>query len=80
VTPVNASGFLIADGAVWIEHAAGGFTYIDDETVTALAVRFDTLGSESYRASEPAALIERLAGTWAAGGHPLIQTPTAATA
>jgi hypothetical protein len=35
----------------------------DDETVTALAVRFDTLGSESYRASESAALIERLAGT-----------------
>jgi hypothetical protein len=45
-----------------------------------LAVRFDTLRSESYRASESAALIERLAGTWAAGGHPLTQTPTAGTA
>jgi hypothetical protein len=78
--PVNASGFLMADSAVWIEHAAGGFTYTDDETVAALAVRFDTLRSESYRASESAALIERLAGTWAAGGHPLTQTPTAATA
>ena len=70
----------MADNAVWIEHAAGGFTYTDDETVTALSVRFDTLRSESYRASESAALIERLAGTWAAGGHPLTQTPTAATA
>jgi Domain of unknown function (DUF5753) len=78
--PANASGFLMADDAVWIEHAAGGFTYTDDETVTALAVRFDTLRSESYRASESAALIERLAGTWAAGGNPLTQTPTAATA
>jgi hypothetical protein len=78
--PVNASGFLMADDAVWIEHAAGGFNYTDDETVTALAVRFDTLRSDSYRASESAALIERLAGTWAAGGHPLTQTPTAATA
>jgi hypothetical protein len=78
--PVNASGFLMADNAVWIEHAAGGFTYTDDETVTALSVRFDTLRSESYRASESAALIERLAGTWAAGGNPLTQTPTAATA
>jgi transcriptional regulator with XRE-family HTH domain len=78
--PVNASGFLMADNAVWIEHAAGGFTYTDDETVSALSVRFDTLRSESYRASESAALIERLAGTWAAGGNPLTQTPTAATA
>ena len=78
--PVNASGFLMADGAVWIEHAAGGFTYTDDETVSALSVRFDTLRSESYRASESAALIERLAGTWAAGGNPLTQTPTAGTA
>jgi transcriptional regulator with XRE-family HTH domain len=78
--PVNASGFLMADSAVWIEHAAGGFTYTDDETVTALSVRFDTLRSESHRASESAALIERLARTWAAGGNPLTQTPTAATA
>ena len=78
--PVNASGFLMADSAVWIEHAAGGFTYTDEETVTALATRFDTLRSESYRASESAALIRRLADTWTAGGHPLTQTPTAATA
>ena len=78
--PVNASGFLMADNAVWIEHAASGFTYTDDETVSALSVRFDTLRSESYRASESAALIERLAGTWAAGGNPLTPTPTAATA
>jgi hypothetical protein len=78
--PVNASGFLMADSAVWVEHAAGGFTYTDEETVSALAERFDTLRSESYRASESAALIERLAGTWASGGHPLTQTPTAATA
>jgi hypothetical protein len=78
--PVNASGFLMADAAAWIEHAAGGFTYTDEETVTAIAQRFDTLRSESYRASESAALIERLAGTWAAGGNPLTQTPTAATA
>ena len=40
--PVNASGFLMADDAVWIEHAAGGFVYTDEETVSALAVRFDS--------------------------------------
>ena len=27
--PVNASGFLMADDAVWIEHAAGGFVYTE---------------------------------------------------
>jgi transcriptional regulator with XRE-family HTH domain len=78
--PVNASGFLMADSAVWVEHAAGGFTYTDEETVSALATRFDMLRSESYRASESAALIGRLADIWTAGGHPLTQTPTAATA
>jgi transcriptional regulator with XRE-family HTH domain len=78
--PVNASGFLMADNAVWIEHAAGGFTYTDEETVSALTVRFDTLRSESYRASESAALIERLAEIWTAGGNPLTQTPTVGTA
>jgi hypothetical protein len=78
--PVNASGFLMADSAVWIEHAAGGFTYTDEETISALAERFDTLRSESYCASESATLIERLARTWAAGANPLTQTPTAGTA
>jgi hypothetical protein len=78
--PVNASGFLMADDAVWVEHAASGFTYTDEETVSALALRFDTLRSESYRASESAALIERLAEVWTAGVNPLTRTPMAATA
>ena len=47
--PVNASGFLMADDAVWIEHAAGGFVNTDEPTVSALAVRFDTLRGECYR-------------------------------
>lgn len=78
--PVNASGFLMSYSAVWIEHAAGGFTHTDEETVSAPAEHFDTLRSESYRASESAALTERLAGTWAADGTPPTQTATAATA
>ena len=28
--PVNASGFLMADDAVWIEHAAGGYVFTDE--------------------------------------------------
>ena len=78
--PVNASGFLMADDAVWIEHAAGGFVYTDEETVSALAVRFDTLRGECYRVSESVALLERLEGIWKAGASPLTRTPTAGTA
>jgi Domain of unknown function (DUF5753)/Helix-turn-helix len=78
--PVNASGFLMTGDAVWIEHAASGYVFSDEETVAALALRFDTLRSESYRASESLALIERLEGTWATGVSPLTRTPTEATA
>jgi transcriptional regulator with XRE-family HTH domain len=78
--PVNASGFLMADDAVWIEHAAGGFVYTDEETVSALSIRLDTLRGECYRVSESAALLERLEGIWKAGASPLTRTPTAGTA
>jgi hypothetical protein len=78
--PVNASGFLMADDAVWIEHAASGFVYTEKETISPLQLRFDSLRAESYRASESLALIERLESTWKAGGSPLTQTATAGTA
>jgi transcriptional regulator with XRE-family HTH domain len=78
--PVNTSGFLTADDAVWIEHAAGGFVYTDEEVVSGIALRFDSLRAESYRASESLALIERLEGIWKAGASPLTRTATAGTA
>jgi transcriptional regulator with XRE-family HTH domain len=78
--PVNASGFLMADDAVWVEHAAGGFVYTEREIVSGLALRFDTLRGECYRVSESAALLERLEGIWKAGASPLTRTATAATA
>ena len=78
--PVNASGFLMADGAVWIEHAAGGFVYTEEETLSATALRFDSLRAESYRASESLALIERLESIWKAGASPLTRMVTAETA
>lgn len=77
--PANASGFLIADDSAWCEHVAGGFVY-NDQTVRTLLRLFDTLRSESYRASETAALLERTAQTWETGASPLTQTPTAETA
>jgi transcriptional regulator with XRE-family HTH domain len=43
---VNASGFLMADDAVWIEHAAGGFVYTEKEVVSGIALRFDSLRGE----------------------------------
>ena len=78
--PVNASGFLMADDAVWIEHAAGGFVYTETELVSGIALRFDSLRAESYRASESLALIGRLESIWKAGVSPLTQTATAGTA
>ena len=78
--PVNASGFLMADDAVWVEHAAAGFVYTEREIISALALRFDTLRGECYRVSESAALLERLEGIWKAGASPLTPTATAGTA
>jgi transcriptional regulator with XRE-family HTH domain len=78
--PANASELIIADNVAYVEHMAGGFTYTDEETVTALAARFDNLRGECYRVSESAALIERLGETWAAGVSPLTRTPTAGPA
>jgi hypothetical protein len=46
--PVNASGFLMADDAVWIEHAAGGFVYTEKEVVSGIALRFDWLRREYW--------------------------------
>ena len=62
-----ASGYLIADDAVWCENVITGGTCTDPETVTATARRFDTLRAECYRASESLALIERLESRWTTG-------------
>lgn len=52
----------------------------DDETVSALAMRFDSLRAECYRASESLRMTGRLAETWTSGVNPLTRTPTAGTA
>ncbi len=57
--PANASGFVIADDAVWCEHVAGGYVFTDARTVSALATRFDTLRGECYRVSESLTLPRR---------------------
>jgi hypothetical protein len=78
--PVNNSGIMIADSAAWCEHSAAGYVFTDPETVRRLALRFDTLRAESYRASESTALIGRLADIWATGVSPLTATLAAGSA
>jgi len=68
--PGNESGFVLADDAVYAEHAAGGYVFTDEQTVSSLAARFDTLRGESYRVSESRGRIERMAGVWARGVSP----------
>lgn len=76
----NASGFVLADDAAWCEHLAAGGVYTDPQIVSALAVRFDSLRAESYRASESAAMIGKAGELWTAGVNPATQTATAASA
>jgi hypothetical protein len=76
----NASEFMVTDDAAYAEHVAGGYVFTDEETVSALAVRFDTLRGECYKVSQSAALLERMAGIWTAGVSPLTQTATAGPA
>jgi hypothetical protein len=77
----NASELIIADDkAAYAEHVAGGYVFTDEQTVAALALRFDTLRGECYRVSESTALLERMAEAWATGVSPLTQTGTAGPA
>jgi hypothetical protein len=77
----NASGFIVADDATaYAEHVAGGYVFTDEQTVTSLATRFDSLRGECMKVSESAALLERMAEQWASGVSPLTQMATAAHA
>ncbi len=77
--PGNESGFVLADDAAYAEHAAGGYVFTDQETVTRLARLFDTLRGESYRVSDSRARIERMAQIWT-GGNPATAAAKAGTA
>jgi transcriptional regulator with XRE-family HTH domain len=70
----HASAFIIAGGAAYAEHVVAGYVFTDEETVAGLAVRFDTLRGECYRASSTEPLLERLEETWATGASRVIRT------
>jgi hypothetical protein len=62
--PATASELIIADNsAAYCEHLAEGGVYTD-ETVTGLDRLMSRILSESYRASESAAIIERAEERW----------------
>jgi transcriptional regulator with XRE-family HTH domain len=74
--PANASELIIADSAAFVEHMVSGFVYTDDQTVSSLARMMATILSESNKASDSLAMIERMEATWTRG----VSRPTAATA
>jgi hypothetical protein len=79
--PANASGFVIADdNAAYAEHVAGGYVFTDEQTVSAIMIRFDSLRAESYRASESLRMINRAGELWTAGVSPLTPMGTADSA
>lgn len=78
---LNASGVAVADEkTAYTEHAASGYVFTDEPTVSRLSMRLDTLRGESYRVSETMAILERLYERWATGVNPLTATGTGATA
>jgi transcriptional regulator with XRE-family HTH domain len=62
-----ASGYLIADDAMWCEHVVSGGVYTDPQTVMTVTAKHDNLRAECYRASESLTLIERLGTAWETG-------------
>lgn len=78
--PVNNSGIMIADSAAWCEHTVAGYVFTDPETLRTLALRFDRLRAECYKASESTALLREMTDRWSTGASPLIAMRQAGTA
>jgi hypothetical protein len=62
--PATASGFMVADGAAYVEHVLGGGVYTDDQSVSSLVTLFDALRSECYGASESLLIIGKARNLW----------------
>lgn len=65
-----ASGYLIADEAVWCEHVVSAEVYTEPDIVMNVVARHDSLRAECYRASESLALIGRAERLWRSGESP----------
>jgi Domain of unknown function (DUF5753)/Helix-turn-helix domain len=73
--PANASEFIVTDSAAYTEHVVGGLVFTEEETLSSLLRLFNSIHSESYRASESVAMIEEVGEIWI-GGSQATQTPT----
>jgi transcriptional regulator with XRE-family HTH domain len=77
--PANASELIVTDSAAYVEHLVGGLVYTECETVTTLERLFTSIHSESDKASDSLAMIERLGEAWT-GGSPVFQARKAEAA
>jgi transcriptional regulator with XRE-family HTH domain len=75
--PAGASGFIVAEDAVYAEHVASGYVFTDEQTVSSLSRMFDTLRGECYRVSESLKMIERLGEAWTGVSPPIATLPGA---
>jgi transcriptional regulator with XRE-family HTH domain len=74
-------GFAITERAAYVETAIAGQVFEDNEIITGLLTRFDTLRNEAFRGSESLTLIERMCEEWkATGARAATQAPTAENA
>ena len=71
--PAGASELILTDDAAYVEHLAGGLVFTD-QTVTTMERMFTTILSESYRASDSLAMIERMEHVWTGVGARTAQT------
>jgi transcriptional regulator with XRE-family HTH domain len=76
----NASGFVVADDAAWVEHVHGGFAYSDEASIAEMLARFDSLRGECAKVSESRSVIEELQGIWQTGESPVTAMRAAASA
>jgi hypothetical protein len=77
--PATQSGCMVADGAAYAEHVAGGYVFTEQETVTSIERLFDTLRGECYRVSESLAIFGKAGELWT-GASRATAEPMAASA
>jgi hypothetical protein len=76
-----ASEVIVTEDAAYVEHVIGGLVFTDAHSVNILSRLLTTMISESYRASESLAKIERARKTWSKfGASRPTQTRTAVRA
>lgn len=62
--PATQSGLLLADDAAYCEHLAAGAVYTEGDACTSLERIFNSIQTESYRASESVARIRESYDRW----------------